>query len=356
MSRTISSGSRAACDGGPTREDRHDVAEHRRGGLDPSRARPGHGDLGDRRRLDHHGVERPLDRGQRMVRIQEAGEYPDAEPAVAALGDAEQLQRQAELLGVGDVVGLDLGDPLVGDVVERHRGAEGQPGEDRHLRRRVGAVDVVGRIGLGVAELLGAAQGVRVGRARAGHLREDEVRRPVDDPEHLGDLGRREALLDHPDHRHHAGHRRLEAKLHARVAGGVEELVPVLGDQLLVRGHHVAPGPQRSQARSRAPGRCRRSARRRSPSRPGCGRSRPRVRRSTPTISGRRPEDAAIASARFDDQVAEGRADRAQRPGARSARPQSASRATRSSQVSRRTTTRASPSLQKTTGGRGTPL
>ena len=53
--------------------------------------------------------------------------------------------------------------PSIGDVVERHGRAEGQPGEDRHLRRRVRAVDVVGRIGLGVAQLLGAAQDVRVG-------------------------------------------------------------------------------------------------------------------------------------------------------------------------------------------------
>ena len=93
------------------------------------------------------------------MRVEEAREDPDAQPAVAALGDAEQLQRQAELLRVGDVVGLDLGDPLTGDVVEGHRGPEGQPGEDRHLRRRVCALDVVGRIGLRVAEFLGALAG-----------------------------------------------------------------------------------------------------------------------------------------------------------------------------------------------------
>ena len=39
---------------------------------------------------------------------------------------------------------------------------------------------------------------------------------------------------------HHAGDRRLEAQLDAGVAGGLEQLVAVLGDELLVRGHHVA--------------------------------------------------------------------------------------------------------------------
>ena len=103
---------------------------------------------------------------ERVAAVQEAGEDADADPAVAKLGDAEQLQREAELLRVGEVVGLDLGDPLVGDVVERDRRVEGEPGEDRHLRRRVGAADVVGRVGLGVAELLRAGQHVLVVGAR----------------------------------------------------------------------------------------------------------------------------------------------------------------------------------------------
>ena len=135
--------------------------------------------------------------------VEEAGEDADADPALAPLGDAEQLQREAELLGVGEVVGLDLLDPLVGDLVEGHRGVEGEPGEDRHLRRRVGAADVVGRVGLGVAELLGAGQHLLVGGAARGHLAEDEVGGAVDDAEDLGDLGDAEALLDHPHDRDH---------------------------------------------------------------------------------------------------------------------------------------------------------
>ena len=177
--------------GSHAREDRDHVAEHRGRRLDPARARPGHRDLGDRRRLHHHRVERPLDRRQGVTRVQEARKHANADPAAAALCDAEQLQRQPELLGVGDVVGLDLGDPLVGDVGQGHRRAEGEPREDRHLRRRVGPAHVVGGIRLRVAELLGAPQRVGVGRAGGGHLGEDEVGGPVDDPEDLGDLGRR---------------------------------------------------------------------------------------------------------------------------------------------------------------------
>ena len=166
--------------------------------------------------------------------VEEAGEDPDADPAVAALGDPEQLQREAELLGVGEVVGLDRLDPLVGDLVEADRRAEGEPREDRHLRRGVGAVDVLGRVGLGVAELLGLGQGVLVGGAGARHLGEDEVGGAVDDPEDLLDLDRAEALLDHPDHRDRAGDRGLEAKLGAALSRRGEELVAVLGDSCLL--------------------------------------------------------------------------------------------------------------------------
>jgi len=75
-----------------------------------------------------------------VAAVEEAGEDADADPAVAALGDAEQLQREAELLRVGEVVRLDRLYPLVGDLGERDRRVEGEAGEDRHLRRRVGAL------------------------------------------------------------------------------------------------------------------------------------------------------------------------------------------------------------------------
>ena len=244
---TTLSSSRGWLHGSVAREDRDHVAEHRRGGLRAAGAGAGHRHLGDRGRLDHDRVEGAADRGQRVAAVEEAGEDADAEPSVAAFGDAEQLQREAELLRVGEVVGLDRLDALEGDVAERDRRVEGEPGEDRHLRRGVGAVDVLGRVRLGVAELLGPLQHLLVGGAGRGHLAEDEVGRSVDDPEDLRDLGRAEALLDHAHDRDHAGDRGLEADLHPGLAGDVEELVAVLGEQLLVRGDHRLAGPQRRE-------------------------------------------------------------------------------------------------------------
>ncbi len=51
---------------------------------------------------------------------------------------------------------------------------------------------------------------------------------------------RGERLAHHADRRHDAGDGGLEAQLHAARARGVEQLLAVLGEQLLVGGHHVA--------------------------------------------------------------------------------------------------------------------
>ncbi len=71
-----------------------------------------------------------------------------------ALGDAEQLDAEAELVGRGEIGERDRLDAL-----DRHgRGvdlrAEGERGEDGELMGGVEAADVEGRVGLGVAEPL----------------------------------------------------------------------------------------------------------------------------------------------------------------------------------------------------------
>ncbi len=140
--------------------------------------------------------------------------------------------------------GFDLLDPLERDLFQGHRRVEGEAGEDRHLGGGVGAVDVGAGVGLGVTEVLGTGEDVLVGSAAGRHLGEDEVGGAVDDAEDLGDLGDAEALLDHPHDRDHARHCSLEAQLHAGLASEVEQLLPMLGEQLLVGRDHRALRPQ----------------------------------------------------------------------------------------------------------------
>ena len=150
----------------------------------------------------------------------------------------DQPHDHLELARRGDVDRVDLGDPGVVDVLERDARVERDRREDRHLRGGVGAGDVVGRIRFRVPACLRVRERLRVRRA-AFHLREHEVRRAVDDPEHAMDVRDDERLPQHLDHRDRRAHARLEAKLHAARRRGGEELRRAASDELLVGGHDV---------------------------------------------------------------------------------------------------------------------
>ena len=139
---------------------------------------------------------------------------------------------------------LDLGDAARVDVRERDARAERDRREDRHLRRGVGAVHVVGRIRFGVAELLRLGERLGV-RAALLHAREDEVRRAVDDPEHAMDVRDDERLAQHLDHGDRRAHRRLEAELHAGRRRDREQVGALARDELLVRGHDRLAGAEK---------------------------------------------------------------------------------------------------------------
>ena len=218
-------------------EDREDVAEHGRRRLGAARAGADQHDLAGRGRLDQHGVVGPADGREPVAAGHQGRVDARAHRAVDQAGDAEQLHHEAQRRGVLHVLGLEAVDALVGHVFEEHARVEGDRREDRHLGRRVGAADVLGRVGLGVAEIVGPAERRVVGETAAGHLGEDEVRRAVDDAGDCGDLGGQQRLAQHLDHRDRGARRRLEAQLGAGGLGGGEQLRPVAGEQLLVGRH-----------------------------------------------------------------------------------------------------------------------
>ena len=73
---------------------------------------------------------------------------------VAALGNAEQLDPVAELFGIFDVGGFQLGDAFDVRLVELDRNAVGDGGNQRRLVRGIDPFDIEGRIGLGIAQPL----------------------------------------------------------------------------------------------------------------------------------------------------------------------------------------------------------
>ena len=120
-----------------------------------------------------------------------------------------------------------------------HARAEGQVGQDRQLLGRIRAVDVHGRVHLGVAQSLGFLDGVGVGNVFLFHLGEDEVAGAVENGRDRFDLVGRQALADVGDDRNAAGHRSLEGDRPAQFASPIEQLRPMLGQQGLVGRDHV---------------------------------------------------------------------------------------------------------------------
>src|SRR4030042_3300297 len=84
-------------------------------------------------------------------------------------------------MGVAEVAGAEAGDSLPVDVLGVDVGVEGQAGQDGHLVGGIHALDVVGRVGLGVAQLLGATERRPEVGSLAAHAGQDVVGGAVDD-------------------------------------------------------------------------------------------------------------------------------------------------------------------------------
>ena len=80
--------------------------------------------------LDPDRVHRAFDVGEQAPRRDQRRMDPQFDAGAAALGDAEQLDPVAELLGIADVLAGQVRDPLDVGPLELHRDAEGDRGED----------------------------------------------------------------------------------------------------------------------------------------------------------------------------------------------------------------------------------
>ncbi len=165
--------------------------------------------------------------------------HAQLDAVLGAARDAQQLDAVTQFLGVLHVLAGELRDALGVGAVELHRDAEGDRRQDGELVRGVDALDVEGRVGFGVAQPLRFLQHVVEGRALVAHLGQDEVAGAVDDAGQPLDAVGGEALAQRLDDGDAARHRRLERHHHATGLRRGEDLVAVLGDQMLVGGDHV---------------------------------------------------------------------------------------------------------------------
>ena len=114
----------------------------------------------------------------------------------------------------------------VGDVGDAHRTPQADGRDDRQLRRRVGAVDVFGRIGFRIAGLLRLGQRVGERDRLRLHAAQDVVARAVQDAAHLDEPIARQPFLQRAQHGNAAGDRRLEPHFESRARARSSSSVP----------------------------------------------------------------------------------------------------------------------------------
>ena len=189
-------------------------------------------------RLNEDGVVGAAHSGQRMAVGHHGRVHPDADASVLKqVGHGEQLDHAIQVFGRADVVGNDMGDALAVHRVAAHLGVEGDAGQQSCLGGGVITLDVGGRVGLCVAQVLGLNQRGLVVESLGGHLVEDVVGGAVHDAHHDLDGVADQGFTQGPDDRDRARDCGLVVEVDARALGRGEDGLTLAGQQRLVGGH-----------------------------------------------------------------------------------------------------------------------
>ena len=222
-----------------------EVGRDRRGGGVAARARANEGQFADRVAVDRDGVQDAHRLGERRALLDHGRMDALLDAVGRALGDAEQLDAEAEFVGRGEIGERDRFDPLDRDGRSVDLRAEGERGEDGELMRGVEAADVEGRVGLGVAEPLRLGEADVERQVLRLHPRQNVVAGAVENARDALDRIAGEALAQRLDHRNAAADRRLEEERRAVGLGQRGEFQPVRGDHRLVGGDDRQAAPER---------------------------------------------------------------------------------------------------------------
>ena len=150
---------------GPAARHVGDVGDHRRGGRVAAGAGPDSVSSLTASASIATALVTPITCAMAEVRRHHGRVHALLDAAFGALGDAEQLDAVAEFVGHREIERRDGGDAFDIDRVGVDLRAEGEAGQDGELVRRVVALDVEGRVGLGIAEPLRILEAVVEGQA-----------------------------------------------------------------------------------------------------------------------------------------------------------------------------------------------
>jgi hypothetical protein len=131
------------------------------------------------------------------------------------------------------------------DRVRRDVDCQSNLRQDRELRLRVAAIDILRRIGLGQSERLRFSQRLTERQAIAFHAAEDVVAGAVQDAGDSCQAVSREPMLNGAYHWHPAGNRCFESQMPTQSRCLGEQLGAAMRDHLFVCGHHRLASLQR---------------------------------------------------------------------------------------------------------------
>ena len=222
--------------------DVHQVGDHSASGRFTARALAVVQRGADGIAMDHDRVHGAFNVGDQALGRHQAGVHAQLHALRYALGDTQQLDAVAQLLGIANIGSAELGNALNVSLVKLHRDAERDGAHQRGLVRGVHAFDVEGRVGFGVTQALGLFQHHGKVQALVAHFAEDEVGRAVDDAGDPLDAVGGQAFAQRFDDGNATSYRGLECHHHALGMGRRKNLGPVHGQQRLVRRHHMLAG------------------------------------------------------------------------------------------------------------------
>ena len=194
--------------------------------------------------FDVDGVEGAAHLGNDVTLRKHGWTNPDVQAPVHPLGLNQKLDAVSQLPCEFQVHRLDAANPLDEDLFHFDGRAEAQVGQDRDLVGRVDPVHVEGGVGLGQTLGLGLFENGFKILTLLGHLRQDVVRRAIDNPEdRLDDVGR-ESLFDGPDDGNRSPHGPFKSQVQTHFRGCGEDLFSMLGQKGLVGRDDVLSGLQ----------------------------------------------------------------------------------------------------------------
>ena len=156
--------------------------------------------------------------------------------------NAKQLDPVAQLFCKPNIFRVEMTNPLDVCGLKSHRRTERNRGHDGRLMCGIDPVNIEGRIGLGVTELLSLSEDFGKRQAARPHLGKNEIRSAVDDPGDPLDPVRGQAFTQGLDDRNTTRYGGLKCNHHATLVSRGKDGIAMHCKQRFVGRHHMFTG------------------------------------------------------------------------------------------------------------------